>query len=133
MKLTFPRHILLCLYATTATVLIIAFAPAAWAGQPECPCWEGQIGLAADLASHDLTICETHPIPVLNTVTGLHASRVVVGTFDEIIVNVLSDNSAFGPLCDAILLNGIEQIDLSKGVVWACMRDVGAVCRGLGF
>jgi hypothetical protein len=126
------RHLLNCLYATAAIVVVTAVALPASAGQPECPCWDGQIGLAADLASGTITTCDTHPVTVKKETVVSHSATANGGSRNP------SANAGLSDGAGACSFNsGQGEITLPTPTdiptTWACIRDIGAVCRGFGF
>ena len=130
------RHVMNCLYATTAIILFTAVASPASAGQPMCPCWDGQIGLAADLASGTYTTCDTHPVTAKKDailVQSASASNPAAGEKVQSASAALIDGSGSCRFTPA----GPPEIGpptaTDTQTTWACIRDISAVCRGFGF
>ena len=114
---------------------MIAFAAPAYASPPECPCWEGVVGLTLFVASVDPLGCTPHPNP---STSG--SQIVAAGITDEgggIMALAIAQPSAPEPNPEGVCRTGSNPnqnfIHTSIPVAWACIRDITAVCRGLGF
>ena len=150
MSVTSHRQSFVCLNAIAAAIIVMAYSPAATAEQPECPCWEGgAFGLAADVTdvSDQLVICDTHPRTSGASTQALIQTHIL-STHWIATTTHPRDRRGPGPVhgraeergdrapdkswCSTEGFNGYID-DVQPGDLWACIRDIGTVCRALGF
>jgi hypothetical protein len=114
----------------TLTLLLLGVATQANAAPPDCPCWaDGEAGLLAfvmdtiDLA--DIDRCDSHVME--------QGSRAVINAPEMTVEATVRNGSPYAMQCnehrDSTDYTAIE----SSSDAHKCVRDVTAVCRGLGF
>ena len=124
----------------TLPLALLGVAPPASAATPECPCWDdGQIGLAILVGDVNLAICTNHPVSeglgagVLAGIFGASpAGAAVLASWSDRDGDGVRDQFCQVRNWPGTLMDEFFD-DATAPEVHACIRDITAVCRALGF